>query len=84
MDKHVGYPTYKNGVPMEPTVVSVEIGGRTLSIETGVLAKQAQGAVVVRQDESTVLVTACASKDPVLFFFCHLPLHIKTEPLLSA
>ena len=59
---------------MEPTIVSVEIGGRTLSIETGVLAKQAQGAVVVRQDESSVLVTACVSKDPVNFGF--LPLTV--------
>lgn len=59
---------------MEPTVVSVEIGGRTLSIETGVLAKQAQGAVVVRQNESSVLVTSCVSKDHVDFGF--LPLTV--------
>jgi polyribonucleotide nucleotidyltransferase len=59
---------------MEPTVVSVEIGGRTLSIETGVLAKQAQGAVVVRQDESSVLVTSCVSKNYVDFGF--LPLTV--------
>jgi polyribonucleotide nucleotidyltransferase len=59
---------------MEPTVVSVEIGGRTLSIETGVLAKQAQGAVVVRHDESSVLVTSCVSKNQVDFGF--LPLTV--------
>lgn len=57
---------------MEPTVVSVEIGGRTLSFETGVLAKQAQGSVVVRQDESSVLVTSCVSKDYVDFGFVPL------------
>ena len=51
-----------------------EIGGRTLSIETGVLAKQAQGAVVVRQNESSVLVTSCVSKDHVDFGF--LPLTV--------
>ncbi len=37
---------------------SVEIAGRTLSIETGRLAEQAQGAVVVRYGDTMVLVTA--------------------------
>jgi polyribonucleotide nucleotidyltransferase len=35
------------------------LGGRTLSIETGRLAKQADGAVVVRCGDTMVLVTAC-------------------------
>src|SRR5205807_7743042 len=35
------------------------IGGKTLSIETGRLAKQADGAVIVRSGDSVVLVTAC-------------------------
>src|SRR5947209_17407431 len=35
------------------------IGGKTLSIETGRLAKQADGAVVVRSGDTMVLVTAC-------------------------
>ncbi|MCO5222320.1 MAG: polyribonucleotide nucleotidyltransferase [Thermomicrobiales bacterium] len=38
--------------------VSVEIAGRTLSIETGRYAEQAQGAVMVRYGDSVVLVTA--------------------------
>ena len=54
--------------------VSVEIGGRTLSFETGKLAKQAAGAVVVRHDDSSVLVTAAASKYPRPFDF--LPLTV--------
>ena len=37
----------------------VQIGQHTLSIETGRLAKQADGAVVVRQGDTMVLVTAC-------------------------
>ncbi|MCL2491757.1 MAG: polyribonucleotide nucleotidyltransferase, partial [Coriobacteriia bacterium] len=41
-----------------------ELFGRTYSLETGELAKQAGGAVVVRQDDTMVLVTACVSKDP--------------------
>src|SRR4249920_2708644 len=35
------------------------IGGKTLSIETGKLAKQADGAVIVRSGDTMVLVTAC-------------------------
>jgi polyribonucleotide nucleotidyltransferase len=41
----------------------VAIGGSTLSIEMGKLAKQANGAAVVRMGDTVVLVTACASKD---------------------
>ncbi len=37
--------------------VEREIGGRTLSIETGKLAKQADGAVLVRYGDTVVLVT---------------------------
>jgi len=39
------------------------IGGRLLSIETGKVALQANGAVTVRYGNSMVLVTACASKE---------------------
>jgi polyribonucleotide nucleotidyltransferase len=35
------------------------IGRRTISIETGKLAKQADGAVIVRSGDTMVLVTAC-------------------------
>ena len=38
--------------------VSREIGGRTLTLETGRVAKQAHGAVMVRYGETVVLVTA--------------------------
>jgi polyribonucleotide nucleotidyltransferase len=38
--------------------VSVEIGGREISFETGKLAKQADGAVVVRSGDTMVLATA--------------------------
>ena len=37
--------------------VSTEWGGRTLTIETGKLAEQAQGAVTVRYGDSIVLAT---------------------------
>jgi polyribonucleotide nucleotidyltransferase len=42
----------------------ISVGGRTLSIETGRLARQADGSVVVRSGETVVLVTACAAGTP--------------------
>ena len=42
--------------------VEREIGGRTLSIETGRIAKQAHGAALVRYGDTVVLVTACQTK----------------------
>ncbi len=41
-----------------PVSVSVDIGGKQISFETGKLAKQADGAVVVRAGETVVLGTA--------------------------
>ena len=41
-----------------PTSVSVEIGGQEITFESGKLAKQADGAVVVRSGETMVLSTA--------------------------
>lgn len=43
--------------------VEREIAGRKLRIETGRLAKQANGAVLVSYGETVILVTACASKE---------------------
>jgi len=40
------------------------LGSRTLSIETGKLAKQADGSVVVRSGDTMVLVTACHAANP--------------------
>ena len=49
----------------EPTTISVEIaGGKTISFETGKLAKQAHGSVVVRMGENVVLATATANPEP--------------------
>jgi polyribonucleotide nucleotidyltransferase len=39
--------------------VSVEIGGRLLTFETGKLAKQAHGSVVARYGDTVLLATAC-------------------------
>ena len=59
---------------MNVHTVSVDIGGRPLTLETGKLAKQAAGAVVVRQNDSSVLVTAACSRSPRPFDF--LPLTV--------
>jgi len=47
---------------MAKHTVELEFSGRTLSIETGRMAKQANGSVVVRSGDTMVLVTAVASK----------------------
>jgi polyribonucleotide nucleotidyltransferase len=43
---------------------SVAVGGKEITIETGKLAKQASGAVLLTMGESVVLVSACGSKNP--------------------
>jgi len=44
--------------------VEVDLGGRKITLETGKMAKQANGAVVVRSGDAVVLVTACMANDP--------------------
>src|SRR5471032_1593506 len=41
-----------------PISVSVDIGGKTVTFETGKLAKQADGAVIVRSGDTMILATA--------------------------
>src|SRR5712692_957795 len=47
-----------------PHQVSVELGGRPLTLETGKIARQANGAVVARYGDTVVLVTACMDRKP--------------------
>jgi polyribonucleotide nucleotidyltransferase len=47
-----------------PHQVTVEVGGRTLTLETGKIAKQANGAVLARYGDTVVLVTACMDTKP--------------------
>jgi polyribonucleotide nucleotidyltransferase len=44
--------------------VEIDLGGRQITLETGRMAKQANGAVVVRSGDSVVLVTACMAEEP--------------------
>jgi polyribonucleotide nucleotidyltransferase len=43
---------------------NITVGTRTISIETGRLAKQADGSVLIRSGDTIVLVTACAAAGP--------------------
>ena len=55
--------------------VSIDVGGRPLTLETGKLARQSNGAVVVRQNDSAVLVTVCGDNREQPFDF--LPLTVE-------
>ena len=44
-------------------IKEIEIAGRTLSLETGRLAKQADGSILVRYGDTVLLVTAVAAKE---------------------
>jgi polyribonucleotide nucleotidyltransferase len=52
-----------NHIPA-PYQVSVEIGGRVLTLETGKIAKQANGAIVARYGDTVILNTACMATKP--------------------
>jgi len=47
-----------------PESVSLELGGRTLTIETGELARQASGSAFVRYGDTCILAAATASANP--------------------
>ncbi|HEY6251123.1 MAG TPA: polyribonucleotide nucleotidyltransferase, partial [Candidatus Angelobacter sp.] len=49
---------------MKQTATIELTGGKALHLETGHLAKQAQGSAVVRQGDNVVIGTACASSQP--------------------
>src|SRR3954453_9927441 len=44
--------------------VEIDLFGSKVSLETGKIAKQANGSVVVRSGDSVVLVTACSAEKP--------------------
>ncbi|HEY6138330.1 MAG TPA: polyribonucleotide nucleotidyltransferase, partial [Thermoanaerobaculia bacterium] len=55
----------------------MEIGGRSLSLETGAVAKQANGACVIRYGDTVVLATACYKDGTVLGDFMPLTVDYK-------
>ena len=51
---------------INPIVKTIELkDGRTITLETGKLAKQADGAVMLRMGNTMMLATVCAAKDAV-------------------
>jgi polyribonucleotide nucleotidyltransferase len=62
--------------------VTVEIGGRNITLETGWLAKQAAGSVLVREENSAVFVAVTtAAPRPGIDFF---PLTVEYKEKTSA
>ena len=55
----------------------IQIGGKALSLETGALAKQANGAIVIRYGDTVVLVTACYREGAVMGDFMPLTVDYK-------
>ena len=49
---------------MSKQVFSKEFYGKTLTVETGELAKQANGSVLIRYNDTVILSTAVAGKEP--------------------
>jgi len=68
---------------MEAMTVTAQVGKQAISIETGRLAKQADGSVVLRAGDSMVLVTAVSQKEPKLGFD-FFPLTVDYQERLSA
>ena len=55
----------------------MQIGGKTLSLETGAIAKQANGACVIRYGDTVVLATACFKDGNVIGDFMPLTVDYK-------
>jgi len=74
---------FMNTLKFNTTTVSTDLGDTPISLETGRIAKQASGSVVVRQGDTMVLVTACCAepREGVDFF----PLTVDyREPIFAA
>lgn len=66
----------------EKQVFSIDWAGRELTVEVGQLAKQANGAALIRYGDTAVLSTATASKEPKTVDF--FPLTVNYEERLYA
>lgn len=51
------------GEIIEMHTFEIDLDGKIITIETGKIARQANGAVVVRSGDSAVLVTACSNEE---------------------
>ena len=71
-------------IMLNPINKTIDLGdGRTITIETGKLAKQADGAVTVRMGNTVLLATVCAAKEanPGVDF---MPLQVEYKEKFSA
>ena len=69
---------------IKPITKSIDLGdGRTITLETGKLAKQADGSVMLRMGNTMMLATVCAAKDakPDVDF---MPLQVEYKEKFSA
>ena len=75
-------PSKPKSIELTPTVVEREIGGRTMSLKTGDLARQASGAVTLQYAETVLFVAAQrGTPRPGIDFF---PLQVDYRERLSA
>ncbi len=63
-------------------IVSADVGGKTLTIRTGKVAKQASGSVVVQYGDTVVLVTVVAANEERAASF--LPLSVEYQEKIYA
>jgi hypothetical protein len=59
----VGEPKQRTKL-LNPTSITVPLGDRTITIETGRMGRQANGAVMVTDGETVLYCTACADNRP--------------------
>jgi polyribonucleotide nucleotidyltransferase len=68
---------------MQRKTTSVEINGSKITFETGKIARQAGGSVLVRVGDTIVMATACATAEP-LKDIDFLPLRVDYQEKLSS
>lgn len=72
-----------NTLKFNPTTISIDVGSNPISLETGRIAKQASGSVVVRQGGTMVLVAVCRGETKENSDFFPLTVDYR-EPIFSA
>jgi polyribonucleotide nucleotidyltransferase len=72
-----------NTLNFTPTTVSIDLGGTPISLETGRIAKQANGAVIVRQGGTMVLAAVCRAEPREGIDFFPLTVDYR-EPVFAA
>jgi polyribonucleotide nucleotidyltransferase len=72
-----------NTLQFHPTSVSLDLDGAPITLETGRIAKQAAGSVVVRQGDTMVLVAVCCAEPREGIDFFPLTVDYR-EPVFAA